>query len=397
MTTTIIITFCVLLLLAYIFDISAPKTKIPSVILLLFLGWSVNKLSYLIEFSIPDLTPLLPILGTIGLILIVLEGALELELNKSKIPIIRKSALMALLPMLLLSFLLAYSFSELYHLPLKLCLINLIPLCVISSAIAISTVKSLSGQNREFVIYESSLSDIFGVLLFNFVKFNEALNMNAIGGFSLQLLIIILISFAGSMLLAFLLNKIEHHVKFAPIIILVILIYEISKVYHLPSLLFILLFGLFIGNLDEFKNIKWISRMHPEKLNAEVKKFKEIVAESTFLVRTVFFLLFGYLLESSDVLDPNTLPWAFLIVAAIFSIRVLGLKLAGLPLKPLLFIAPRGLITILLFLSIKPEQGIFIVNRSLVIQVVILTALIMMTGMILGKDKRRVAEPSSPD
>ncbi|MFZ9956948.1 MAG: sodium:proton antiporter, partial [Flavobacteriales bacterium] len=81
MTTTIIITICVLLLLAYVFDISSALTKIPSVILLLLLGWLVKQTVDLLNINIPNLNPLLPILGTIGLILIVLEGSLELELN----------------------------------------------------------------------------------------------------------------------------------------------------------------------------------------------------------------------------------------------------------------------------------------------------------------------------
>ena len=79
MTTTIIITFCVLLLIAYVFDLTSSKTKIPSVILLLLLGWSVRQLTVLLDIHLPDFSPILPVLGTVGLILIVLEGSLELE------------------------------------------------------------------------------------------------------------------------------------------------------------------------------------------------------------------------------------------------------------------------------------------------------------------------------
>jgi Kef-type K+ transport system membrane component KefB len=71
-----------LLLVAYLFDLTASRTQIPSVILLLVLGWFAE--TTLLDIEIPDLTSTLPILGTIGLILIVLEGSLELELNKSK-------------------------------------------------------------------------------------------------------------------------------------------------------------------------------------------------------------------------------------------------------------------------------------------------------------------------
>jgi Kef-type K+ transport system membrane component KefB len=112
MTTAIIITFCVLLLISYFFDLTSSKTKIPSVILLLLLGWFVRQLSNFFGIQLPDFSPALPILGSIGLILIVLEGSLELELNKSKIGLIRKSFFGSLIPVVGLSFLIPYLFNK---------------------------------------------------------------------------------------------------------------------------------------------------------------------------------------------------------------------------------------------------------------------------------------------
>jgi len=74
-----------------------------------------------------------------------------------------------------------------------------------------------------------------------------------------------------------------------------------------------------------------------------------------------------------------------LIVAAIYIIRVLLLKLFKFSLVPLVFVAPRGLINILLLLSIIPEKMIGLVNKSLMIQVIFLTAIIMMIGLIITK------------
>ncbi len=385
MTSAIIITFCFLLLIAYVFDISSSKTKIPSVILLLLLGWGVKQVSVFVDISLPDLSPFLPVLGTVGLILIVLEGSLELELNKTKLGLIKKSFFGAFFPMLALAFLLAFLFNYFGGYGFKASLTNAIPFCVISSAIAIPSVKNLNAYNKEFVIYESSLSDIIGVVLFNFIAFNEIINLNSFGSFFLQLLIILIVSFLCTIALSYLLNKIEHHVKFVPIILLIILIYAVSKVYHLPGLVFILLFGLFIGNLDELKHFKWIEKFKPEELNKEVHKFKELVAEFAFLVRALFFLVFGFLMETSEILSTETLLWAILISFLLFFFRAIQLKLSKLPLKPLLFIAPRGLITILLFLSILPSNSIGLVNKSLIIQVIIITAFTMMFGLMTNK------------
>ncbi|MBK9992465.1 MAG: cation:proton antiporter [Saprospiraceae bacterium] len=388
MTTTIIITFCVLLLIAYVFDLTSSKTKIPSVILLLLLGWSVRQLTVLLDIHLPDFSPILPVLGTVGLILIVLEGSLELELNKSKLGLIKKSFLGALIPMIALAFLLAFAFMHFGHFGLKVSLTNAIPFCVISSAIAIPSVRNLSSENKEFVIYESSLSDIIGVLIFNFLALNETIDLFSFGNFALQLIIITVISFIATIGLSFLLSKIEHHIKFVPIILLVVLIYAVSKIYHLPGLIFILIFGLSIGNLDELKRFKWIEKFKPDELNNEVNKFKELTIEGAFLVRALFFLLFGFLIETSEVLNSETFIWALGIVFFIFAFRFIQLKFSKLSVQSLMFVAPRGLITILLFLSIEPSQTISLVNKSLIIQVIILSALLMMIGLMVNKPQK---------
>ena len=393
MSITIIIAVCLLLLLAYIFDIGSKYIKIPSVILLLFLGWLTRQTASWFNVNIPDLNPLLPILGTIGLILIVLEGSLELEFNRSKTPVIRKSLIASVVPMFLLAALLTIIFKQVGGATFKISLANAIPFCIISSAIAIPSVKSLTRNSREFVIYESSLSDIIGVLFFNFVILNESFGMLSVGNFILQLFLIALISFVATIILVVLLNKIEHKIKFAPIILLIILIYSVSKAFHLPGLLFILLFGLFLGNTEELKHYKWMNKFNPGNLGQEVHKFKELTIEGTFIIRAFFFILFGFLIETREIVNLQSLPWALLIVGAIFIIRLFQLKLSGLTVTPLLFIAPRGLITILLYLEISPGMHLDFVNRSLIIQVIILTALAMIGLMVRNGNEEQKQSP----
>jgi Kef-type K+ transport system membrane component KefB len=389
---TLIITICILLLLAYIFDISSSKTKVPSVILLLILGWIVKQITDFFVLPIPNLSPILPVLGTVGLILIVLEGSLELELTKEKLPFIGKTSLIALFPMLLLSFSLAYAFHYFGGTTFKNGLANAIPFAIISSAIAIPSVQSLLSKNKEFITYESSLSDIFGVIFFNFITLNDDIGASSILDFFVELSLILVITIVATLSLAYLLSEIKHHVKFAPIIILIILIYAISKIYHLPALMFILLFGLFMGNLDELKHNKFIQTLKPDILNEEVHKFKELTTEIAFLIRALFFLLFGYLIELSEILNYQTMIWAFGITFGIFGLRFIFLKIFKLSIMPLLFIAPRGLITILLFLSIPITQTTLLANKSLIIQVIILSALVMMIGMMLNKKTEQKIE-----
>lgn len=389
MSNAIIISLCLLLLISYMFDVSSPKTKIPSVILLLIVGWAVRQAADFFGISIPNLSPILPIIGTVGLILIVFEGALDLELNRSKKKLIISSISMSLIPMLVLSIGIGLAFDAIFGVDFRRGLLNAVPFAVISSAIAISSAKNLLPKDREFVIYESTFSDIFAVVLFNFIIRNEVIDGNSFVVFGWQLILILVITVIATLGLSLLMSKIRHRVKFVPIILLIILIYAIAKEYHLPALIFIFILGLFIGNLDKFKRFRFVDKLQPEIMVKEVVKLNDITTEITFSIRSLFFILFGYLINTHELLNAKTFIIATGILIGIIVLRIIGLKIARQNLNPLLYVAPRGLITILLFITIPDTERISMVNNSLVIQVIVLTALFMMVGLMISKRQTR--------
>jgi Kef-type K+ transport system membrane component KefB len=342
--------------------------------------------------EIPDLTMFLQLFGTLGLILIVLEGGLELEFNKSKLKVLRKSFLISLLSIILLSFVFTMFLQLVGDYDIKNSIINAIPICVISSAIAIPSVQHLSNQDKEFIIYESSFSDVLGVLFFDFLITHEVINGHAFGQFGVDMMILVAVSFFATILLLFLLKNIKHHIKFIPIIILIVLIYAVAEVFHLPALIFILVFGLFIGNLNRLKEINLIRKLKPAFLLKEVEKFSELVTEGAFLIRTMFFLIFGFLIETDELLNPSTFLISLSIVAIIFLIRFIAIKIFKLQVKPLVFVAPRGLITILLFLAIPEAIQIDVINKSVIIQVIVISAIVMMIGMLISKGKAKQSD-----
>ena len=88
----------------------------------------------------------------------------------------------------------------------------------------------------------------------------------------------------------------------------------------------------------------------------------------------------------NELLNTETIIWALGICTGIYVLRFILLKSYKLNLKTLFYIAPRGLITILLFLSIPKNQLTDLSNKSLVIQVIILTTIIMMVGLMTNKE-----------
>ncbi|MBK9107379.1 MAG: cation:proton antiporter [Saprospiraceae bacterium] len=178
----VLIVICISLLLAYVVEISSRTTKVPSVLFLLALGYCLNQICLGFNILMPNMEAILPGLGTVGLILIVLEGSLELELKKEKFQFIKKSLVSAIVPMIISMVLISVVFVYATKEDLLKCILNSIPLCVISSAIAIPASKFLNKPDKEFVIYESSLSDILGVLFFNFFLINQWLTLRVLAG-----------------------------------------------------------------------------------------------------------------------------------------------------------------------------------------------------------------------
>ena len=87
----LIIIFSFTIILSYFFNLISSRSGVPSVLMLILLGMVVNFGLNMMNYDKPNLGPILEILGVVGLILIVLVAALDLELVKNKIGLIVKS------------------------------------------------------------------------------------------------------------------------------------------------------------------------------------------------------------------------------------------------------------------------------------------------------------------
>jgi len=384
-----------LVLVAYLFEVSASRTRIPTVLLLLGLGMGCRLLLDTVGFDVPDLGRVLPMVGTFGLILIVFEGALELELEQDRAPRIAKAFVVALLPLAAFSAALCWHFVRSEGADVRTALLNALPFAVISSAIAVPTARAFSRSTNEFVVYESSFSDILGVVAFQLVLTTESFGFGTVALFGGELLAVIALALAGSALLALLLAKLRLRVKFVPILALVVLLYSLAKGFHLPALLLVLVFGLALANFR--KLARHAPRFLPEAETVEgaVHRFSELVVEATFVVRVTFFVLFGYLVDLGSLGDRTSLALAAGLVGLALTLRLASLLAAREPLVPLLFLAPRGLITVLLVLSIPPAERLAPVTDGLTVQVVVLSCLALMFATLGGGSQRSAVPPAS--
>lgn len=386
MTYYLLIALCVIILISYIFDITSKYTRVPGVILLILTGMAASYLLSYLDIAIPDLSGILPLMGTLGLILIVLEGSLDLTLRKEKQWLIVGSINTALWLFIAFEAVFCFILVKFYNVSLDVALLNTIPLGIISSAVAIPSAAGLRSDDKEFVVYESSFSDIIGILVFDFILINSGAIGMGLLGFSLEFLLTIVFSIALTAGLAYILHKITHHVKYVIITTVVILVYALAKLIHMPSLLVVLIFGLILNNNHLFKNKYSLRYIDFSSFNSELKSFKHITGELTFIVRSFFFIIFGYYTSILDLLNLDNLLLAVIITASIFILRGLFLRyIQKIPMNPLLFFAPRGLITILLFLSIPYDKLLPFINQGMVTQIIFLSILLMTFGSMFLK------------
>ena len=360
----IIIAAALIIILSFIFNIISNKTNIPSVLMLIVLGvfiqlvvWSPDTASKSSQLMMG-----LEILGNVGLIFIVLEAALDLKLKKDKIGLISKSFIIALFALLFSSFAIASVFMFLWsdgngtnNVNWITSLLYAVPLSIMSSAIIIPSVSKLTKSKKEFMIYESTFSDILGIMFFYFLKNNRNVESaeQVFKDVSINIGATVLIALVISYLLVILFQKLQMQAKYFLMFSVLVLLYAIGKMFHLSSLIIILFFGLVLNNSNVFfvGPLKGLSV--GEKLKSSLHELHVITLETAFVLRTFFFVVFGVTISIASLFDYRYGLLSFLIVAILFLIRWLMLRIfSGKDISPQLWIAPRGLITVLLFFSI---------------------------------------------
>jgi Kef-type K+ transport system membrane component KefB len=383
---SILIILSVLVVLSYLFNYLSTKLRIPSVLLLLASGIGLNYAAKYFGFQFPQTRVLLEILGITGLIFIVLEASLDLSIQPKKFKFISRALLSALGLMSITAAFIALLFSYYFGADFRQALLHAIPLSVISSAIAIPSVQNMDEERREFIVYESTFSDIVGIILFNYVLMDHQSGLGSILAFSWNIVLVIVVSIISTAFLVFLLNHTTAHVRFFLTFAILILIYSFAKFLHLPSLLVVLCFGLVLGNFRHFKHHLVLKFFSPERIGEVTKELKIITAETAFIIRTFFFLLFGFSIDLNLLVTFEVILIGLAVIATTVLLRLVFFRLIlKITSTPLMLIAPRGLITVLLFYTIPESQRMAGLSEGVLFLVIVFTSLMMTVGLLLNK------------
>ena len=410
---TIIIAAAVIIILSFIFNIIAKKTNVPSVLMLILLGIIIQQFFWQPDIESKDSTLMLglEVLGNIGLIFIVLEAALDLKLQRHKLGMIVKSFLIALLALLISATGIAALFMMIWHSPESSNNVNWFtsfiyatPLSIMSSAIIIPSVAHLVNKKKEFLIYESTFSDIIGIMFFYFLKDNgnATSSIEVVKGVSFNIGITVIIAIIASYLLVMLFQKLKMQAKYFLTFAVLLLLYAVGKSFHLSSLLIILFFGLVLNNTNIFFLGPLKNFSVKGALKDSLHELHVITLETAFVLRTFFFVVFGITITVSSLLDFTYGLISIAIVAILFAVRFILLRvLSGKDITPELWIAPRGLITVLLFFAIPNgmidghgdilesynsahDYTIPVFDQGILLYTILITSIIMTVAMILN-------------
>ncbi len=379
----ILIGIGVIIVLSYLYDILSVKVKVPSVLFLIATGIVLQYVddSFFTSFDLTEkLLPMLELLGMVGMILIVLEAALDLELERKKIPLIRDGILSAVAILIASSLMIAFVIMNVgAKNPFFHSLIYAIPLSVVSSAVLIPSVHTLTQGKKEYMTYEATFSDIIGIMFFNFVVIQEG-HIFTWGGIWM-IVATVLFSLVFSMGLVVGATKMQTKLKLFLVISILMILYALGKKMHLSSLLMIFIFGLILNN-----GHKMLKRRRPDRkeiinkrsLNKLKHDFKIITGESAFLMRTCFFVVFGMSINLKALVDLEVVLIGTIIILLLYLIRYVNFKfIVKADTFPEVLLAPRGLITILLFYQIPVHYRISNFSVEILSFVIIVTSLVM--------------------
>ena len=390
----LIIIFSATIIISYFYNLYAKKSGIPSVLLLILTGMLINFGFFISESASPNLFSILKVLGVVGLALIVLEAALDLRLIKEKMGLIFKSLSVAILGLFATSYIGAIILHNTLEMNMIEALLFAVPLSILSSAIILPSLDSLDNNKREFMIYESTFSDILGIVLFySLLSFLGPDSKSEIYGEVFgNLAFTVVFSVIASYILIYLFQNIKGHDKLFLLISILLLLYAIGKLFHLSSLIIILIFGVILNNYRLFFAGGLSKLIEHEKVEGVLSDFKVVTGESAFVVRTFFFIIFGWSVSLGDMFSFKTFSVGIILLVAIYLVRVVCLFLFnGKNIFPQLFLAPRGLITILLFFAIPEELAQKYDFNGILLFIILASCLIMTWALIKHKKRNTVS------
>lgn len=395
-TSSLLLILSIVLIVSFFYNYIQRRFNISAVILLLLSGVCLQFIvkRYLGNIELPP--SLLPVFGTLGLLIIVLEAVLDMDITRENYRLYVKAAAIATVIVCGSCLIIAYGFMRAYSfLSPVAAVVYALPLSIVSSAIVIPSLKNVNSEFRDLIILESVFSDIIGILLFNFFVMAEFNSVSSIGLFGINFALMMVVSLITTIILGVVLSKLHSKNQHVFILAILVFVYTIAKHFHLSSLILILVFGLFLRNLPQLMStkvgVRWFGKfLNPDNIRTNLTKMNEFIDEIGFIIRTFFFILLGYSINLAALSDLRVILLGIMISIAIYAVRWLVFLPTANSSNRMLGItsAPRGLITVLLFFQLPEKFSSKYFDGGVVFFVVIISSLVMSYALVHNKYRK---------
>jgi len=216
--------------------------------------------------------------------------------------------------------------------------------------------------------------------------------------FLLNLFLSFVVAILSSYLIVFFFKDLKSSNRLFLLVSIIFILYCSSELLNLYPLIIVLGFGLSLANHEGF--FRLFKNDYPQEKGDQIAKIKEelhlITGETSFVLRTFFFLVFGMTINLSSLVDLNIFLISLGVLFAIYLSRFLVLKpLLKDGIFPELTLAPRGLLTILLFYTIPDSLSVPEFGHGIFLYVILITSLVMTYGLIRDPGKAETLDSES--
>ena len=179
-----------------------------------------------------------------------------------------------------------------------------VPFSLMSSAIIIPSVADMKNKfHKEFMIYESTFSDIIGIMIYFYLIHSYHIDnvFQITLDISVSLFITVILSVFFSFFLLWILKRFKGDYMLFLVFSFLVLIYVLGKLMSLSSLIIIFCFGLVINNLNFFYDLTKIKIFKKHMgINYTIKSLKGFTDQISFVIRSLFFVVFGLFININN-------------------------------------------------------------------------------------------------
>ncbi len=315
----------VVILLGFIGEMFFSFTKIPSILFLMLAGLILGPIYHV--FNQQFFINFAPYLSTLVLILIMFSGGLELNF----ITVFKSSiySMFLIVIGLFLSIALAGGFFYIMgggNLMQSLMLGTIVSCSSSSVIMPLLSNINVSDKNKTVIAIESTFNDAFSIIilivLINFAK-NSSTNVNYLStagnllySFGISSVIAIAFGIIWFILLKYISKtKYAYSITFGGMLILYLIIHFVGG----NGAVAILVFGILMGNEELLNKLK----INFLKMSLKDSSIKQFNYEFSFLIRTLFFVFLGVIVELSHITWEFT-DRLFIIIVMIIVGRYIG-------------------------------------------------------------------------